>query len=164
MQPNPSKAAPPISTRTDDNPLQSEVYVAAPPETVFPYFTDPTRMIRWMGRSATLDPVEGGIYRVEMGEASAARGSFVAVEPFHRVVFTFGWEGALPSVAPGTSTVEVLLTAEAGGTRVRLLHHGLPPQSRDPHGRGWALYLSRLAACVTGQELGPGPACGGPAP
>ena len=164
MQPNPSNAAPPISTRTDDTALQREVYVAAPPETVFPYLTDPTRMLRWMGRSATLDPVAGGIYRVEMSDVQTTRGTFVAVEPFHRVVFTFGWESISHGVAPGASTVEVLLTAEAGGTRVRLLHHGLPPQAQDPHGKGWTLYLSRLAACIAGQELDSGAACGGPAP
>ena len=33
-----------------------ELRVAARPETVFAYFTDPARMVRWMGAEATLDP------------------------------------------------------------------------------------------------------------
>jgi uncharacterized protein YndB with AHSA1/START domain len=32
--------------------VELEVYIAARPETVFPYFTDPDRMVKWMGVSA----------------------------------------------------------------------------------------------------------------
>jgi hypothetical protein len=46
-------------------PLRNEVRIAAPPELVFPYFTDPARMVHWMGVAALLDPRPGGTFRVE---------------------------------------------------------------------------------------------------
>ena len=38
-------------------PLRQEVVIAAPPDVVFPYFTDPARRVEWMGVGALLDPV-----------------------------------------------------------------------------------------------------------
>ena len=37
---------------TDDDVVEVSVYIAARPETVFPYFTDPGRYVQWMGRHA----------------------------------------------------------------------------------------------------------------
>ncbi len=34
--------------------------IAAPPEVVFPYFTDPALIVTWMGDRADLDPQPGG--------------------------------------------------------------------------------------------------------
>ena len=42
--------------------VEREVRIAARPETVFAFFTDPVKMLRWKGISATLDPRPGGIY------------------------------------------------------------------------------------------------------
>ena len=66
-------------------------------------------MIQWMGRSAELDPRAGGGFRCDINGARVARGEYVAVERPGRIVFTWGWEGEEPTVAPGGSTVEVLL-------------------------------------------------------
>ena len=55
--------------------LEKEVRIEARPETVFPFFTDPAKMTRWKGRSATLDPRPGGTYRVDVnGRWSRTRG------------------------------------------------------------------------------------------
>jgi uncharacterized protein YndB with AHSA1/START domain len=78
-------------TRTDV--VQREIRVEASPETVFPYFTDPERMVRWKGTEATLDPRPGGVYRVLVGGEHVARGEYVEVVPYSRVAFTWGWEG-----------------------------------------------------------------------
>ena len=40
--------------------VEVEIRIAASPETVFDFFTDPDKMIQWMGRSAELDPRPGG--------------------------------------------------------------------------------------------------------
>ena len=50
----------------EDGVVEVSVHIAAPPETVFPYFTDPGRYVQWMGRGATLEPVAGGRYRIQM--------------------------------------------------------------------------------------------------
>jgi len=139
--------------------VEREIRIAARPETVFEFFTDPDKMILWKGRQADLDPQPGGIYRVEMGEKIVARGEYVEVEAPSRVVFTWGWEGQeAGAVPPGSSRVEIGLQPDGEGTLVRLRHLDLPEGARAPHGEGWDLYLSRLAVAAAGGDPGPDPA------
>jgi uncharacterized protein YndB with AHSA1/START domain len=142
---------------SDDGVVEVSVYIAAEPETVFPYFTDPGRYVQWMGRGATLHPVPGGSYRVCMAEGVEAVGEFVEIDPPRRVVFTWGWTHD-PEVPPGTTRVVVTLDAEQGGTRVTLRHHGLPSDGQcEHHRKGWDLYLVRLEIRVRGGDPGPDP-------
>ena len=46
--------------------VEREIRVAAPPETVFAFFTDADKMVQWKGSEAQLDPRPGGIYRVDV--------------------------------------------------------------------------------------------------
>lgn len=136
--------------------VEVEVRIAASPETVFGFFTEPDRMIQWMGRSAQLDPRPGGSFRCDINGDAIASGEYVAVEPPGRVVFSWGWEGEDSVTKPGTSTVEVLLAADGDGTRVRLIHSDLPSaESADKHGHGWRHYLDRLAVAGAGGDAGP---------
>lgn len=142
---------------TDESVLEVSLHIAAAPETVFPYFVDPARYVRWMGNSAVLEPVPGGAYRVNLRDGARVEGAFVEVDPPHRVVFTWGWTND-DTVAPGTTTVVVTLTEEDGGTRVVLRHHDLPDdERRDLHRTGWELYLDRLRTRVLGGETGRDP-------
>jgi uncharacterized protein YndB with AHSA1/START domain len=138
-------------------PLRHEVLIAAPPEIVFPYFTDPARMTDWMGVGALLDPQPGGTFRVDANGRDVVVGEFVEVDPPHRVVFTWGFEAGGPAVEPGGSRVEVTLEREGDDTRVVLLHHGLPEQARISHDEGWAHYLARLSSTAAGISPGPDP-------
>ena len=137
--------------------VEREVRIAARPETVFPFFTDPEKMMRWKGISVTLDPKPGGVYRVDMNGHDVASGQYVEVVPFTRVVFTWGWEGKYSVVPPGSSTVEISLIPDGGGTIVRLRHLGLPADQRDPHQEGWEHYLARLTIVAEGRNPGPDP-------
>ena len=138
-------------------PLEVTVHVAARPETVFPYFTDPERYRRWMGAEATLDAVPGGRFRVGMRDGVEAVGEFVEIDPPHRVVFSWGWTD-LFAVPPGSTRVEVTLAEEDGGTRVVLRHFGLPDDvASAQHRDGWRAYLDRLAVLMAGGDPGPDP-------
>lgn len=143
------------------NVVEREVRIAARPETVFAFFTDPDKMIQWKGRKAELDPRPGGIYRVDISGRVVARGEYVEVDPPHRVVFTWGWEGAEAegehAVPPGSSRVEVSLEPDGDGTLVRLRHLGLPEEALEIHGQGWDLYLGRLVVAGAGGDPGPDP-------
>lgn len=142
---------------TSPDVLEVTVHIAAAPETVFPYFTDPSRYVQWMGTSAILEPAPGGCYRVRMRDGVETRGEFVEVDPPHRVVFTWGWTHD-EAVPPGSTRVEVTLREEDGGTRVILRHHGLPDDAqRAHHRRGWDVYLGRLDVRATGGDPGPDP-------
>jgi len=141
----------------NDDTVEVSVHIAASPELVFRYFTDPDRYRQWMGGDVDLEAVPGGVYRVVMREGVATSGHFVEVDPPRRVVFTWGWTDLFP-VPPGSSRVEVTLTAEAGGTRVVLRHSGLPTdETRAQHRTGWEMYLSRLAERAVGRDPGPDP-------
>ena len=82
--------------------LEVEVRIAARPETIFPFFTDPAKMVQWKGISADLEPRPGGIYRVNVTGHHISRGQYVEVVPFSRVVFTWGWEGEDSQLPPGS--------------------------------------------------------------
>lgn len=133
-----------------------EIRIAARPETVFSFFTDPAKMARWKGRQATLDPRPGGVYRVDIDGKHIARGEFVEIVPYRRIVFTWGWEGGEP-VPPGSSTVEIVLVPDGDSTILRLTHQGLPAATRDSHREGWEHYLARLALAAAGTDPGQDP-------
>jgi uncharacterized protein YndB with AHSA1/START domain len=138
--------------------VEVEVRIAASPETVFDFLVDPDKMIQWMGRSAELDPRPGGVMRCDINGRDIAVGEYVVVEPPSRAVFTWGWEGDSPIVAPGASTVELRLEPDGDGTRLRLLHHDLPSaESAEKHRHGWDHYTARLAIVAAGEDPGPDP-------
>jgi uncharacterized protein YndB with AHSA1/START domain len=142
---------------SETEPLRNEVRIAAPTEVVFPYFTDPAKMVDWMGIAALLDPRPGGTFRVEANGRDVVLGEFVEIAPPHRVVFTWGFEGTDPFVASGSTRVEVILQPDGDGTLLTLLHHGLPDAARDAHGDGWTHYLARLAPVAAGHPPRPDP-------
>jgi uncharacterized protein YndB with AHSA1/START domain len=137
--------------------VEVSVHIKARPETVFPFFTDPSRYVEWMGSLATLEPVPGGVYRVGMRDGVEAVGEFVEVAFPHRLVFTWGWTDQF-AVAPGSTRVVVTLAEEDGGTRVVLRHYDLPDDEQRAHHRGgWDAYLDRLAVRASGGDPGPDP-------
>jgi uncharacterized protein YndB with AHSA1/START domain len=83
--------------------VEREIRIAARPETVFDFFVDPEKMVRWKGRRAELDPRPGGVYRVDINDQAIARGEYVEIDAPNRVVFTWGWEGNGIPVPPGSS-------------------------------------------------------------
>jgi uncharacterized protein YndB with AHSA1/START domain len=58
---------------------------------------------------------------------------------------------------PGATEVEFTLTPIPGGTRLRLVHRGLPPDEAQLHATGWPHFLARLAISATGADPGPDP-------
>jgi uncharacterized protein YndB with AHSA1/START domain len=153
-------------------PVEATVWIPATPPDVFGFFTDPDRYVQWMGSSAELDPVPGGVYRVRMADGFAAAGRFLAVSYPHSVVFSWGFaddeaasrtkhadagpgERTMPA---GSTRVTVTLLDEGGGTRLRLRHENLPSESlREGHDVAWNTYLPRLAIRAAGGDPGPDP-------
>lgn len=137
------------------NAVEVGVRIAASPETVFDFFTDPHLMTQWMGRSAELDPQPGGAFRCVIRDDVVASGEYVAVEPPRRVVFSWGWNSSDSVTKAGSSTVEVLLEPDGDATSVRLIHTDLAnAESAEKHGHGWRHYLDRLAISAAGGDPG----------
>ena len=136
--------------------VEVELTIAARPETIFRYFTDPARFARWMGEGSMLEAEPGGRLRVGYPTGQVAAGRVVAVEADRRIAFTWGYEGDGQAVPAGSSTVEVTLEPQAGGTRVRLRHSGLPAgEPPMAHLAGWRHALATLAHAGAADQLAP---------
>jgi len=105
-----------------------------------------------MGESAILEAKPGGCFAVDI-TGLQVRGEYVLLDPPHRLVISWGYAGS-DEVPPGSSTVEVRLTASDGGTRVELEHRDLPEPRRAEHVVGWRHYLARLAMKDPGPDPG----------
>lgn len=129
---------------TADPPVVTSVWIDASPQDVFGFFTDPGRLTQWLGHAAELDPVPGGRFAVDINHRQV-RGNYLELRSPHRVVFTWGDAGSA-ELPPGSSRVEVDLTAAEGGTTVTLRHHDLGSAQHAEHSRGWPVVLARLVA------------------
>jgi uncharacterized protein YndB with AHSA1/START domain len=132
-----------------------ELRIAARPETVFAYLTDPEKLVLWMGRKATLDARPGGVVRIDYNGFDAMRGEVVEIVPHTKFVFTWGWEGDGKPLPPGGSTVEFHLTSDGDGTLLRMVHRDLNEVTAGSHGEGWDHFLPRLSAVAAGVDPGP---------
>jgi uncharacterized protein YndB with AHSA1/START domain len=133
----------PTSRTSDSPPVTVSVRIAAPPDVVFPYFTDPALAVKWIADAAYLDARPGGTFSVNV-RGNPALGEFVEVDPPRRVVFTWGIEGS-GDLPPGSSTVEVVLLPDGDDTVVTLTHRDLPTEEyRRSHQSGWAEFLGIL--------------------
>lgn len=132
--------------------IEHVVRIDAAPETVWTFWTDPARLCEWWGVEADAVAEPGGTFRVVMdGGTPVMRGEYVELDPPHRLVFTFGWEGHDPGepLAPGSTRVEVTLEPDADAT-VLTLRHELPATHAADHAKGWAHFLdNQMTACAT---------------
>lgn len=140
-------------TTTDDALVLSQ-RIAAPQEAVFDFLVDPEKVLRWMGSAVEIEPEPGGKFWMNVTGTDIASGRYLEVDPPHRVVFTWGWEGST-DVPPGSSTVTFSLSTEGADTIVELRHEGLPGGADDQHSEGWNHFLPRLAAVAVGNDPGP---------
>ena len=168
--------------RSETSVVEHELRIDARPETVFGYFTDPARMVQWMGADATLDPRPGGVFRIsfepprpvveylvaafgrgaipegrELGGATVVLGEFVEVDPYRRIAFTWGYETKVLAVPPQSTSVEVSFIPQGESTLLHLVHRRLPEAPSALHRAGWEHFLPRLAAVAAGRDPGPDP-------
>ena len=137
--------------------VEREVRIAARPELVFQYFVDPERVARWLGQALTHDVRPGGEIRTLIAGEHVAAGHFVEIVPPRRLVYTMGWDEPNHPIPPGSTRVEIDLTADGEGTLLQFRHTGLPADAVSDHAGGWTHYLNRLAIAATGGDPGPDP-------
>ena len=73
----------------DTESIKAGIRIAASPAEVFPYLVDPALIVQWIGISADVNPEAGGVFAIDF-RTTSTRGTYVCVEPPHRVVFTWG--------------------------------------------------------------------------
>ena len=84
------------------------------------------------------------------------RGRYLELDPPLRLLISWGHAGS-DQLPPGSSTVEITLVAERGGTTVELTHHGLREAGAGAHALGWPHFLERLTIAAAGKDPGPDP-------
>lgn len=142
--------------QTTDDAVVIERHVAAPIDQVWAMWTDPTHFASWYGPAgatigtARIDARPGGDRVVAMtvqapnGERTIwFTGTHVDVEAPTLLVYTEAMtdrDGGEPQ-SPVT-TVRLDLTDDAGTTRLRLTHQGIPADS--PGATGWQMALDKL--------------------
>jgi uncharacterized protein YndB with AHSA1/START domain len=136
--------------------ITKEIYIECRPETLFSFFTDPEKLVRWMGTNVLLEPKLGGKYRIDVNGDDIAMGEYLEIVPNEKIVMTWGWEKS-KLVPPGSSTIEFLLTPKDNGTILQLTHYNLPVEEVLSHQKGWAHYFVRLQAVAEGRDPGVDP-------
>jgi uncharacterized protein YndB with AHSA1/START domain len=133
----------------------TSVDIQAPAEVVFDHLTTPAGMVAWMGQHAELHPEPGGRFSVDIN-GTPIRGSYLTVDRPHRLVVSWGvaGDGKFP---PGSSRVEFTLTPTTDGTRLELVHSGLPESKTAGYASGWRHFLDRLRVVAGGGDPGPDP-------
>jgi uncharacterized protein YndB with AHSA1/START domain len=138
-------------TTSETTTIEQTVRIAASPETVWEFWTDPARLAEWWGHAAEVELEPGGLFRVAMDSGPVMRGSFITLDPPYRLEFTFGWEqNAGGPLAPGSTRVEVTLTPEGNETVLVLRHLDMPITHAADHEKGWGVCVGdRLVAAAS---------------
>ena len=134
----------------DADPYRASIHIEADPELVFDYFTRPEAIVRWMGDRAVLDPRPGGEFTLVFGDRRV-EGRYLEIDRPRRLVIAWGRQGSR-ELPPLASRLEVLFSPEQGGTRVHIVHSGLPASEAHRHALGWQHYMDRLRVLGSGLE------------
>ena len=146
-----------VAITPDQDVINAEIQIAAPPARVFAALTDPEQVAQWWGQQGMYritrwhnDLRPGGKWRSEGvgadGKAFHVEGEYLEVDPPSLLVHS--WSS---SYCEGLNTiVRWELQAHSGGTLVRLSHSGFAGniQAAKDHGRGWSRVLVWMQAFV----------------
>jgi uncharacterized protein YndB with AHSA1/START domain len=135
--------------------FRTSIDIAAEPVTVYAYFVEPDRLVRWMGDRARLVARDGGEFAVDINGV-IIRGHFVRLEPPHLIEIAWG-EAGNEAMPPGSTRLRIRLTATATGTHLELEHEGLAAEEAKKHAIGWPHFLERLRIGAAGGDPGPDP-------
>lgn len=126
----------------------------ASPAKVFAAWTDPQKMIRWMGPPNIIrcevenDLRVGGRYHIKMvvpGDEHNVSGVYREIAPDTKVVFTWAWI----STPERESLVTVTIKPDGDGSLMTLQHEQFFDEAaRDRHNAGWTAIMDRFAQFV----------------
>jgi uncharacterized protein YndB with AHSA1/START domain len=159
-----------VAITPDQDTVQAEIFIAAPPERVFEAITDPTQTARWWGQQ--------GMYRITERKADLRRGGkwssvgvgadgtsftvegeYLEYDPPRLLVHTWvpSWTSTLKTVVRWELKPRDVAGLQArgpqrigSGTLVRIRHSGFAgdaPAAAD-HGQGWKRVLGWMQAYV----------------
>jgi uncharacterized protein YndB with AHSA1/START domain len=146
-------------------PIGREIFIEAPVDVVWRAITEPDQIVQWFSDEADVELKDGYVGALTFTER-ATKGPTVAqitvqaFEPDRSFSYRWAYE---PGVVPGEGNsvlVEFVLTAETGGTRLRVVESGVDlldwsQEQKDDyaadHNRGWARHIDDLGKYVAAQ-------------
>jgi uncharacterized protein YndB with AHSA1/START domain len=143
--------------------ITREIVIDAPPERVWAIVTEPGHVAQWFSDEAEIDARPGGRILLTWREHGAMEGRVEAVEPPHRFAFRWTPGGGGELREDSSTLVEITLTPEGGGTRLRVDESGfqrlaVAEADRARYARenrtGWDRELGELLAYVARQAVG----------
>jgi uncharacterized protein YndB with AHSA1/START domain len=140
-----------MNQQSSNEKIIKEIFIECRPKTLFPFFTDPDKLVRWMGSHVLLEPTIGGKYRIDVNGNDIAMGEYKEIVPNEKIVMSWGWEKS-KLVPPGSSTLEFRLTPKGNGTVLVLTHYDLPASEIESHQKGWEHYMVRIQAFAEGRD------------
>jgi uncharacterized protein YndB with AHSA1/START domain len=144
--------------------IEREILIDAPQDVVWAIVTEPEHVGAWFSDAAEIDLRPGGEAILTWEKHGTARARVEKVEAPN--VFAFRWARSLEGEpGEGNSTlVELVLSAEGDGTRLRVVESGFrdldrPEDERatyaEENSRGWDHELGELVEYVAAQVAGP---------
>lgn len=135
-----------------DNTLRKSIYLKATKEQVWAFLTDPEKLAIWFHKPKV--PLAHGEPYEMFGTTSGDKlmwGDVTEAQPYDVLEYTF-------SIAPmngASSTVRWQLDAVEGGTRLSLVHSGLPQGAEAfdltlALDKGWDDHIGRMRAALHG--------------
>jgi len=131
-------------------PITLKASTSGSPAAAWAALTEPALVVEWFTEASPIGPV-GTPYRLDFGDGSVISGRIRALEPGHRLAYSWAWADAEPvEETLVTWTVEPL---PEGGTQVTLEHGGWAEAganvaTRDDHAGYWEGYLEDLVAVL----------------
>lgn len=129
--------------------LNKTIFLKASREQVWAYLTEPDKLARWFHKpETTITEGEFAMYGTESGE-KLIWGEVTVSKPYETLEYTF-------SVKPmngASSLVKWTLEEVPGGTRLSLVHEGLP-ENEEAFGlvlaldKGWDDHLGRMRQSI----------------
>ena len=149
--------------------IEREIYVDAPPATVFDVVSSPGHIREWWSAETDVEPVPGGSGELTWRDEASGRVDVVPItvvdaEPPHR--FSFRWTHGAGEVATPANSLLVTfeLSPSGGGTVLRLTETGFRERGWEvaeleaayqDHVNGWDFYVPRIADLAVRQASSP---------
>ncbi len=163
-----------VAITPDQDTVEAQIFIAAPPERVFQAITDPKQTARWWGQQGmyritegTSDLRPGGKWSsVGMGADGTSfrvEGEYLEVEPPHLLVYTWlpSWSGSSKTTVRWSLEPQDVHSLQprgphrmGTGTLGKIRHYGFAGDAKaaSDHGQGWVRVLGWMQAYLERDE------------
>jgi len=131
--------------------IQQTYYLSSPPSKVFAALTDPDQLTRWFVEKASMNPKEGGSFRLSWGAGFSMRGKVRTFDPPKKL--HLAWIDHLEGGKVFETEARFTLKKKGRGTLLTINHRGFKSGKQwialyGAIQSGWAYYLSNLKSVL----------------